>query len=72
LFNLEVFVLVIYIFIFNIKNVRSLSEFVSCNITIFYPYRRGTAYFTCIDINKASLSKLGVSLEYLAKCPGFR
>jgi len=42
---------------------------VSCNITIFYPYRGGIANFKCIDINKASLSKLRVSFEYLFAGP---
>jgi len=47
-----------------------VSEFVSC-ITMFYLYRGGIAYFKCIEINKASLSKLRVSLEYLfAECRG--
>jgi len=41
---------------------------VSCNITIFYP-DRGIAYFKCIEINKASLSKLRVSFEYLFAGP---
>jgi len=36
-----------------------------CLKTIFYPYRGGIAYFKCIEMNKAFLSKLRVSFEYL-------
>jgi len=49
-----------------LSNLRSLSEFVSCNIKKFYPYR-GIAYFKCVEINKASLSKL--SFQYLFAGP---
>jgi len=47
-----------------LSNPWETSEYVSCNITIFYPYGGGIAYFKCIEINKAYLSKLRVSFEF--------